>query len=317
MIAVYWIIFVLLALFLIASIGGFAFGIYYTHKMAYHSDRTKTPNPYRGLDNCEGDAALEVFHRLITELIELPTEQVHITSRDGLRLSARYYHTSDGAPTMILCHGFRSCHERDFCGISKIGLAMGHNLLLIDQRSHGKSEGTVITYGIKERFDVIDWISYINERSGTEAPIILYGLSMGAATVLMAAGEPLPDTVRCVVADCPFSSPLDIIVKVSGDMKIPAFLVNPMARIAARIDGFSITETSPVEAVKRAEIPILLIHGEADGFVPCYMSEKIAAANPSITFERFPNADHALCCMTDNPRYNSIAENFIKEALNK
>ncbi len=313
---IYLIIIIALSIFLLASVGGVIFGIYYTHKMAYHSDRTKTPNPYRGLDNCDDDEALKTFRSLITDLIELPTERVYITSRDGLRLSARYHHSKDGAPTAILCHGFRSCPDRDFCGISKIFLSMGHNILLIDQRSHGKSEGTVITYGIKERFDVIDWISYINERSG-DAPVILCGLSMGAATVLMASGEDLPQNVRCIVADCPFSAPIDIIVKVSGGMGIPAFLVNPMARISARIDGFSITDSAPVTAVERAQIPILLIHGEADGFVPCYMSEKIAAANPSITFEKFPNADHALCCMSDNERYNTIVEKFVKEALNR
>ena len=142
------------------------------------------------------------MRRLVTELDARPYRRVTIVARDGTRLAARYHHVADGAPLEIQCHGYRGHAVRDFCGGNPLAAEMGHNTLLIDQRAHGESEGRCITFGIRERFDILDWVEYATRELGAEK-ILLVGISMGGASVLMAGGEPLPTAVRGIIADCP------------------------------------------------------------------------------------------------------------------
>lgn len=252
----------------------------------------------------------------IGTLAAADSENIWITSRDGKRLHAKYYHTADGAPLDICMHGYRSSAMRDFCGGYGISRRMGHNILLVDQRAHGESEGHTISFGIKERYDCLDFVNYAVKRFG-KVKIMLYGVSMGAATVLMAAGEKMPDNVVGVVADCPYSSPEKIIKKVCRDRKIPAFIMMPFARFGAMAyGGFSLSETDPVRAAERAKVPILLIHGEGDTFVPHSMSVEIYEKNKkSITLESFPDADHAMSYMIDSEKYERIVTDFASECL--
>ena len=132
---------------------------------------------------------------------------VHITAQDGTPLAARYYHHADGAPLAIIFHGYRGYAERDGLGGYTLCTALGYNVLLPDQRAHGYSGGHTITMGVKERYDARDWTVWARSRFGPEVPIFLMGVSMGAATVLLAAGLNLPDNVCGIVADCGYTSP--------------------------------------------------------------------------------------------------------------
>lgn len=298
----------------VVNLLGFVFGLSYTYKTAFYSDPKKRAELYRGLDEDSTDPEIIRRRALVTDIVSLPAERVYITSHDGLRLSARYYHAKDGAPIEIMCHGYRSMHQRDFAGIHEIGVSLGHNLLMIDQRSHGESEGKTITFGARESRDVLGWIDYCNKRFG-EVPILLYGVSMGAATVLIASGERLPENVKGVIADCPMSSALEIIKLVAAGMGPGASFAGLLARISARMHGFSVVENTPVKAVARAEVPILLLHGDEDDFVPYYMSEKIAAANPKIQFESFKCRPHAKSYLAETERYTQIVKDFMARAL--
>ena len=111
---------------------------------------------------------------------------VHITAQDGTPLAARYYHHADGAPLAIIFHGYRGYAERDGLGGYTLCTALGYNVLLPDQRAHGYSGGHTITMGVKERYDARDWTVWARSRFGPEVPIFLMGVSMGAATVLLA-----------------------------------------------------------------------------------------------------------------------------------
>ena len=92
-----------------------------------------------------------------------PFEEVSILSFDGLKLYGRYYnHHSEN--TVILVHGYRSNGKHDFSGALKFYYDYGFNVLLIDQRSHGNSEGRLITFGVKESFDVRDWAEFLNKK---------------------------------------------------------------------------------------------------------------------------------------------------------
>lgn len=290
------------------------------YRMAFYSNPRGRQEDYNDIPSSEQyQPQRGRMRRMIDDFAAIPFETVEIISRDGLPLRARYYHSADSAPLEIQFHGYRGSAIRDFCGGAQIGLSLGHNILLVDQRANGASGGATISFGIRERCDVLDWIGYALKRFGSEVSIGLYGVSMGAATVLMAAGmDDLPPNVRGVVADCPFSSPEEIIRKVAKeDMHLPADLAMPFIRLSARLFGrFSLREDSAVEAVRRAKIPILIIHGEDDRFVPCGMSRKIRAANPDrVQLETFPDAGHGLSYIVDTGRYTRAVIDFEKKIL--
>ena len=263
------------------------------------------------------EAVKDKVKPLIEEMENIQWEEVFIYSRDGLRLFGKYNHVSDGAPLHIQFHGYKGSAYRDFCGGNKLARDMGHNTLVVDQRAHGKSEGHTISFGIKERFDCLDWIEYVNGRFGENTDIIISGLSMGASTVLMAANEPLPQNVRAIIADCPYSSPADIIMKVCADIGLPPKPSIPFAYLGAKLfGGFDLYECDAVSGAEKSKIPILIIHGEGDDFVPPEMSLKIAHANPQmVKYVTFPEAGHGLSYMKDEERYVAEVSDFIKGVI--
>jgi len=252
--------------------------------------------------------------KLTAEMEDIPYELVRTESFDGLKLAARYYHISDEGPLHIQFHGYHGNPVRDFCGGNKIARENGHSTLVIEHRAHGKSDGTTITFGVNERRDCLSWIEYARSRFGEDRPIVIEGVSMGAATVLMAAGLDLPENIIGIVADCPYSSPKAIICKVCRDMHLPPALMWPFIRLGAEIYGhFNPCEADAVSAVRSAKVPVLLIHGEADLFVPCEMSHEIAAnCGSELIFQTFPGAGHGLSYIVDEPLYRQK----VNEALN-
>ena len=242
---------------------------------------------------------------------------VAIQSYDGLTLWGRYYHVADGAPLDIAFHGYRSSGLTDFCGGAQISRELGHNLLLVDQRAHGKSQGRTITFGIKERYDVLNWVEYALQRFGPDTNILLFGISMGASTVLMASELPLPENGKGIIADCPYSSPTKIIRAVGRKMRIPAPVATVFSWVGAKVyGGFDLGETDPVRAVRQAKVPILLIHGEADGFVPCDMSSDIQRSNPQMIYRcTFPGADHGISFLVNPERYRKLVGEFCEKVL--
>ena len=242
----------------------------------------------------------------VTNARTLPHEDVEIKSRDGLTLRGRYYEKEKGAPVEILIHGYRGNGERDMSGGIARAFALGRNALVIDHRGSGRSDGHTITFGILERHDCIDWVRFMVEKFDTGTPIIITGISMGGATVAMMSADPeLPDSVKCALCDCPYSSAKEIIMKVIADMHLPPRLVYPFVRLGALIYGrFDPDETSPIEAVKNARIPITYIHGAADTFVPCEMSVRLhAATKTESTLLLVEGADHGLAFPTDQEGY--------------
>lgn len=265
------------------------------------------------IPNPSYDSYRPEMRRIYKELHDRPFESVTITSHDGLTLHGRYYHTKDGAPLDIGFHGYKSSCIVDFSGGSNLSFEMGHNLLLIDQRSHGKSQGKTITFGIKERYDLLDWVKYAIERFGENTKIFLYGVSMGGATVLMASELDLPENVKAIVADCPYGKALDIILNVGKDMPIPLWIMKPMVILGARIfGGFDVQQTDAVKAVKNTKVPILIIHGSGDTLVPVEMSKAIANANPQmVTHCTIEGAEHGISYLVDTPKYRKYVADFI------
>lgn len=251
---------------------------------------------------------------LMKELYARPFETMEIKSHDGLKLFGRYYHVKDGAPVDICFHGWHGNYLQDFCGGSKLCEASGHNFILVDQRGQGFSESNTMSFGVLEKYDVVTWCNYLVKRFGPQVEINLIGISMGAATVLQAATQPLPANVKHIFADCPYSSPIEIIHKVAKEgMHLPVKLVHPFIVAAAAIYGhFNLMDkTSDVPRnIANCNIPIMIIHGENDNFVPERMSKEIADANPAIQRHTFQGADHGLSFMLDEQRYEKLVVDF-------
>ncbi len=290
---------------------------YAVYRKAFYNRRGKKRDASVMPKSEQYDAHREMTRLLSEEMKARDWEKVHISSRDGVRLAAIYYHISDEAPLHIQFHGYRGTPYRDFCGGNKLAIDMGHNTLVVFQRAHLESEGHTISFGIKERFDCLDWINYAVDRFGEDKKIIISGLSMGAATVIMAAAEPLPRNVRGIIADCPYSSPKEIILKVCAGMGLPPLLCYPLIYCGTLIfGGFKLTECDAVRGAKNAKIPILLLHGEDDDFVPLEMSRKIAEANPEmVRLHTFEGAGHGLSYMVSCERYTKLTVDFICEVL--
>ncbi len=307
----WWIIFPLLAVVVIL-------GSLYAYCRAFYS--SKKEFDYRYIPIGEGH---EKERRRIGQLIDIlesvsPEREVSIRSYDGTRLVGRYYHVRDGAPLHIQFHGYRSSGYRDFCSGTELGEAIGYNLLTVDQRANGKSGGRSITFGIREKYDCKAWAEFAAREFGADTPIFLSGISMGAATVLMAGELELPSNVVGIFADCPYSTPEAIIKKVcSEDMGLPAALVYPFVQLGALLFGRFRIRGGPLDAVKNTRLPILLLHGEADDFVPCDMSREIAAVGKTVELHTFPEAGHGLSFIVDEPRYRQLTKEFTKKCLER
>lgn len=239
-------------------------------------------------------------------LREQNPEKVEIESFDGLRLRALYLPAENAKCTAILMHGYRSERLWDFAGAYRLLHEYGCNLLVPWQRAHGESEGKTICMGIRERRDCADWARYIEKRLGKELPIVLEGMSMGAATVLMAVGQPLPQNVRGVVADCGFSSVYREFGHVmKRRIKLPLHPMIDVCSLLCRLFfGFGYKDYTTTEALRESKLPVLLIHGEADNFVPAYFSKENyeASAAEDKTLVLVPGAGHGCSFLIDPER---------------
>lgn len=305
---------IIIAIFLIA---GFFCSSFFVYRITFFSKNTVPQDIYAIPPGKQYEAVADMMRKQVEDLEKRAYEQVFIQSHDGLRLAARYYHESFDAPLIIHFHGYRGCAVRDFSACSEMVLKEGYNALVVDQRGHGLSQGHTITFGIKERFDCKAWTEYAVSRFGPDVNIVLSGVSMGAATILMASDLKLPSNVCCIIADCPFSSPEKIIRKVCKMGKLPDRLLYPFVVMSALLFGkFRLWESSAVKAVENTKLPVLLIHGEADWFVPCDMSKEIYShCNSDKRIVTVPLAGHGISYHTDTVRYEKEVCRFIKQYI--
>ena len=248
----------------------------------------------------------DIMVNWMKEARTLNPKEVSIKSFDGLTLYGKYYKYSEDAPIELMFHGYRGNAERDLCGGVQRCFALGRSCLIVDQRTAGKSGGRVITFGIKESRDCLSWVDYIIEKINPNAKIIITGISMGAATVTIAAGESLPKNVIAALADCGYTSPKAIIKKVIKDLKMPPDLMYPFIKLGARLfGGFDLEKYSPIEAMKKCTIPIIFIHGTTDDFVPYEMSVENfnACTHKCKKMVTVEGAGHGLAYLKDTDGY--------------
>lgn len=281
----------------------------------------KCKNDVFSLPNTEQYAPFkEQSHKMIADTLKIPYDEVKTTSFDGLKLFAKLYLTDENAPFEIMFHGYKSAAEKDFSGGVRIATHGGFNVLLVDQRAHGKSGGKALSFGINERHDCLTWINYIINRFGADKKIILYGMSMGAATVLMATELGLPKNVIGVVTDCGYTAPSEIIKKVLIDRNFPLFPTYGLIRLGGKLfGGFDIECASAKNALKTCKIPVLFIHGGDDRFVPCSMGREnfnaCAAQNKRLLI--IDGAGHGISYFLDKTAYMKAVSDFLSDVLEK
>ena len=202
-------------------------------------------------------------------------QDVYVTAKDGLKLHGYWIPAEEPRGTILLAHGYRSTILVDFGLAFAFYHALGMNILVPHQRAHAQSEGRYITFGVKESEDMKCWIDYHNKTYGN-IQMILSGLSMGASTVLYLADQNLPQNVKCIIADCGFTSPKDILDKVYRSVvHLPSGPSLWAADLFARVfAGFSLTEKDTRDVLKKAKLPVLMIHGLSDDFVPSDMTRQ-------------------------------------------
>ena len=248
------------------------------------------------------------------------SENVYIMSDDGLKLHASLINAENAKGVIIIFHGYRSFGARDFCQQLPILHDAGYHIMLVDQRSHGKSEGKYIYYGTKEYKDALLWRKKASIIYGNDIPIALFGLSMGGATVLMASGEIEKDDtqVKCIIADCPFYSAYEIITHVLWKyFKIyPQPIIHFVKFWCRFLADFNMNSPSCAEQAKKSSLPFLLFHGKEDKFVPTECSVKLAnELSDKAKLVLIEKAEHAEAIYYDRELYKKELLEFLEKHL--
>lgn len=218
--------------------------------------------------------------------------------------------------SIILCHGFSGYGIRDFSTIFEPYHEMGFNILVINERAHCESGGKTITFGFKERYDLRNWIYFLNSKLGDSVPVLLDGVSMGAATVLMCLGLELPQNVKCAIADCGYTRPYDIMKKVFCQTShLPEHPIMDLANLLIKINAhFWAKKVSATQAMKTNKVPVFFAHGKSDDFVPYEMTlENYNACLAPKHLFLVENAEHCMCILLARERYIKELKEFFAE----
>ncbi len=248
-------------------------------------------------------------------LLSKPHEEVEVTSYDGARLHGRFFSCGVSGRVAICFHGYTSSGLIDYAMLAKFYLEKGLDVLLVDDRAHGESEGEYVGFGCLDRMDVLRWVEYIKERFGDGCRIMLHGISMGGTMVLMASGLPLPGQVKLIVSDCAFTSAYEVLVSfLHRRYHMPAFPLMPVYDLLARmIAGYSVKGCNARDEVRKSRIPTLIIHGDQDSFVPFAMGRELygACAAPK-KFLSVKGGNHANNYLKDPVSYEAAVSDMME-----
>ena len=263
--------------------------------------------------------AYDEFPELKTRLFaERCHEEWKLTAFDGLNLKAHYFPADhDSHVYAIIMHGYSST----YCSMLPQAvhfMEKGYHLLLPEQRGHGGSEGDYFGFGFHEHYDLQAYINMVCEKD-PEAQILLLGVSMGAATVMMAAGEYLPSNVKCVIADCGYTSSWDQNVHIlKSKYHLPAFPTLHIGDLLMRFKHhYSYKEAAPIKYVANAEVPMLFIHGDQDNFVPFSMLQPLyeTCTSAEKDFLVVVGAEHANSVLVNPELYWQKVDSFISKYI--
>ena len=200
------------------------------------------------------------------DMREKEYKEVEITSNDGLKLKGNYYDNNSNK-TAILIHGYKATPLNNFSTIGKYLLDMGYNLLMIYQRTHGKSDGKYITFSKKEGLDLLLWIDYVNSNEKVDE-IILYGISMGSSTLMSVSDKIESKKVNLLVFEAGFIK-MNRMVKDSLKRKNKMLLLfYPLVKLhSICFSHFNLSGKDISKHLENCEYKALFIHGKEDRLI--------------------------------------------------
>ncbi len=248
---------------------------------AYFFDLTMRRKKLRANDDPHEDDPMFEFKDKMNQgrkwIFDQDKDEVYIKSFDNLKLFAEILPSKEKSKkVVIMMHGFRAQEYHDFCCSAKFFYDWGYNVILPHERAHANSEGKYLTYGVKEKFDCKSWIEFAVTKYGEDCQIVIMGVSMGCATVLATLGLTLPKNVKACIGDCGYTE----IKKIFSDTlenryNIPPKLILPIANLYCKVfAGFSYYGYSVTDAMKKATVPTMFIHGSEDVLIPDSMSKE-------------------------------------------
>jgi dipeptidyl aminopeptidase/acylaminoacyl peptidase len=228
-------------------------------------------------------------------------QDVTITAADGVALKGWFVHprTYNGN-AVILLHGITDNRE-GVAGYGHLLLEHGYAVLLPDARRHGESGGDLATYGVKESDDIHRWVSWIYAH---DPPQCVYGFGESYGAALMLQSLAVENRFCAMAVESPFSSAREMsFERISGPLHFGPWFGRTVGRPAiwsaveyARVRyGIDLLQPSPLEAVVRSAVPVLLIHGRDDKNIAPRHSQLIAAAAPNnVALWLVPHAGHTM-----------------------
>ena len=258
---------VLVAAFLAA---GYAIGDYFVD---YALKRGNDKDPLAPPAAC---VEIHDKSRKIPKAPDAPTEKWNMTMPDGRKVVATYYIPAEkGHRWAILAHGYG--RDQRYTGdYAEEYIKQGYNTLTPDLCASGESEGKYITMGVKESEEIVKWAAKIKERD-PNAKIVLHGVSMGAATVMLAAGDSEAPELAAVIEDCGYTSAYEMFTNQLGVIfGLPEFPIMTCVDIVSGMKtGVKVSDAAPINAIHNINVPVMFIHGTADKLVPFSMMEKL------------------------------------------
>lgn len=248
-------------------------------------------------------------------LREHETETVECQSFDGYRLKGHYYEFPEAEKTLLFFHGWRGNWDGDFAAFTEYFGNGKFNLLVVEERAHGASDGRYIGMGVLEHRDVLSWLHWYQKRKNrTKLPVYLMGVSMGAASVLMASGKKLPG-VKGIIADCAYTNAYEVF-KNFGKAR---FHVTEYPLIAALNQyciwktGVDLKDGDVRKYLGKCRVPVLFVHGKADSFIPPECAEKNYKACPADKqLVLIDGAEHAMSFLVNKEQYILALNQFFK-----
>ena len=312
------------ALALLGTIG--AAGYYAVNNMIHEgliSREIAMPESVSKLISEKGENPFEQIEKEYEQWLE--TQEIEEISRvndKGYRLQAYLIRPEKESDVYVFAsHGYRCNGKKEWARYVDFYVnQMGYNMFFIDHQAAGKSEGRYIGFSSFESRDGLDWLEFMLETFGEDIKIILHGISMGSATVMLMTGnEKLPENVKFTIADCGFTSALDEFTYKLESLKVPKFPIIPTVSAINKYKvGYDFgKDTNALEAVKKAKIPMLFVHGDADKFVPTYMGyilyhECMSEYKDLLIVE---GAEHAQSYLVDMEGYQAKIKQFAEKFI--
>lgn len=292
----------------------------YLMKVAMDREGPKIKNMEKAKDHVRGIPDFDVFCEKLAAAGETlensKCETVEVCSYDGEKLIGHWYPAENANRIIVAMHGWRSSWTRDFGVISSFWHEEGCSVLYVEQRGQNNSGGDYMGFGMMERYDCLEWVKWANTYNETGLPIYIAGVSMGAATVLMASGLELPHNVHGIISDRGFTSPHDIWKHVvENNLHLSYGVVGNIASdICKKKIQMGAKDYSTIEALKTNKIPVLFIHGTDDHFVPVEMTyENYKACTAPKRLFVVPGADHGMSYSVDESGYQAAMRDFWNE----